>query len=242
LIESELFGHEKGAFTGAYNKKTGRFELADKGTIFLDEIGELPVNLQVKLLRVLQEGEFDRLGGIKTIKTDVRVIAATNRNLEKEVEKGDFREDLYYRLNVFPVFIPSLRERKEDIPLLINYFVKKYASKTGRQIQETSDKVIKSLTEYNWPGNVRELENIIERAIVLCIGKRLIYGDWIPENKVGSGAKILTMEENERNHILKALEATNWRISGEKGAAKLLDMKRTTLESRMKKLGINRSN
>ncbi len=240
LIESELFGHEKGAFTGAFNKKAGRFELADNGTIFLDEIGELPLNLQVKLLRVLQEGEFDRLGGTKTIKTNVRVIAATNRNLEKAVEKGDFREDLFYRLNVFPVFVPPLRERKEDIPLLVHYFVKKYASKTGRQIKETSEKVIKSLMEYNWPGNVRELENIIERAVVLCTGNRLISGDWIPENKVGLGTKIPTLEENERNHILKALESTNWRISGEKGAAKLLGMKRTTLESRMKKLGINR--
>ena len=241
LIESELFGHEKGAFTGAFNKKAGRFELADNGTIFLDEIGELPLNLQVKLLRVLQEGEFDRLGGTKTIKTDVRVIAATNRNLEKAVEKGDFREDLFYRLNVFPVFVPPLRERQEDIPLLVHYFVKKYASKTGRQINETSEKVIKSLMDYNWPGNVRELENIIERAVVLCSGNRLIFGDWIPENKVGLGTKIPTLEENERNHILKALESTNWRISGEKGAAKLLGMKRTTLESRMKKLGISRA-
>ncbi|MCF8363825.1 MAG: sigma 54-interacting transcriptional regulator [Prolixibacteraceae bacterium] len=240
LIESELFGHEKGAFTGAYHKKAGRFELANKGTIFLDEIGELPLNLQVKLLRVLQEGEFDRLGGTKTIKTDVRVIAATNRNLEKAVEKGDFREDLFYRLNVFPVFIPPLRERKEDIPLLVHFFIKKYASKTGRQIKETSEKVLKSLSEYHWPGNVRELENIIERAVVLCTGKRLIYGDWIPENKIGAGLNFQTLEENERAHILKALETTNWRISGEKGAAKLLDMKRTTLESRMKKLGINR--
>jgi len=242
LIESELFGHEKGAFTGAYNKKAGRFELANKGTLFLDEIGEIPLNLQVKLLRVLQEGEFDRLGGTKTVKTDVRVIAATNRNLEKAVEKGDFRQDLFYRLNVFPVSIPPLRDRKEDIPLLIKFFVKKYASKTGRKINETSEKVIKSLMDYNWPGNVRELENIIERAVVLCTGRRLVYGDWIPENKVGSGAKISTLEENERNHILNALEATNWRVSGEKGAANLLGMKRTTLESRMKKLGITRSN
>ena len=241
LIESELFGHEKGAFTGAYNKKAGRFELAHKGTIFLDEIGELPLNLQVKLLRVLQEGEFDRLGGTKTIKTDVRVIAATNRNLEKAVEKGDFREDLYYRLNVFPVFVPPLRERKEDIPLLVHYFVKKYASKTGRQIKETSEKVLKSLTEYNWPGNVRELENIIERAVVLCVGSRLISGNWIPENKIDTSNEILTLEENERNHIVKALEATNWRVSGQNGAAKLLNMNRTTLESRMKKLGISRS-
>ena len=240
LIESELFGHEKGAFTGAYNKKVGRFELADKGTIFLDEIGELPLNLQVKLLRVLQEGEFDRLGGIQTIKTDVRVIAATNRNLEEAIEKGDFREDLYYRLNVFPVFVPPLRERKEDILLLVHYFVKKYASKTGHQIRETSEKVLKSLTEYNWPGNVRELENIIERALVLCSGSRLVFGSWVPENKIGSSDEILTLEENERNHILKALETTNWRISGEKGAARLLGMKRTTLESRIKKLGISR--
>ncbi len=238
LIESELFGHEKGSFTGAYNKKAGRFELADKGTIFLDEIGELPLNLQVKLLRVLQEGEFDRLGGTKTIKVDVRVIAATNRNLEKAVEKGDFREDLYYRLNVFPVFVPPLRERKEDIPLLVNYFVKKYAAKTGRQIKETSEKVLNSLTEYNWPGNVRELENIIERAVVLCVGSRLVFGNWVPENKISSLEQIVSLEENERNHILKALEATNWRVSGENGAAKLLKMNRTTLESRMKKLAI----
>jgi PAS domain S-box-containing protein len=242
LIESELFGHEKGAFTGAYNKKAGRFELANKGTLFLDEIGEIPLNLQVKLLRVLQDGEFDRLGGTKTVKSDVRVIAATNRNLEKAVEKGDFRQDLFYRLNVFPVYIPPLRDRKEDIPLLIKFFVKKYASKTGRKINKTSEKVIKSLMDYNWPGNVRELENIIERAVVLCTGRRLVYGDWIPENKMGSGSKISTLEENERIHILKALDATNWRVSGEKGAAKLLGMKRTTLESRMKKLGITRSN
>jgi transcriptional regulator with GAF, ATPase, and Fis domain len=225
-IESELFGHEKGAFTGAYNKKAGRFELAHKGTIFLDEIGELPLNLQVKLLRVLQEGEFDRLGGTKTITTDVRVIAATNRNLEKAVENGDFREDLFYRLNVFPVFMPPLRERKEDIPLLVQYFVKKYNAKTGRQIKETSEKVIKSLMEYNWPGNVRELENIIERAVVLCIGSRLVSGNWVPENKINSTHKILTLEENERKHIIKALEATNWRVSGEKGAASLLNKNR----------------
>jgi len=241
LIESELFGHEKGSFTGAYTKKAGRFELANKGTIFLDEIGELPLNLQVKLLRVLQEGEFDRLGGTKTIKTDVRVIAATNRNLEKAVEKGDFREDLYYRLNVFPVFVPPLRERKEDIPLLVNYFVKKYAAKTGRQIKETSEKVIKSLSEYSWPGNVRELENIIERAVVLCVGSRLVFGNWIPENKINSLEQIVSLEENERNHILRALDAANWKVSGENGAAKMLDIKRTTLESRMKKLGIQRS-
>jgi len=240
LIESELFGHEKGAFTGAYNKKAGRFELAHKGTIFLDEIGELPLNLQVKLLRVLQEGEFDRLGGTKTITTDVRVIAATNRNLEKAVENGDFREDLYYRLNVFPVFVPPLRERKEDIPLLVHYFVKKYASKTGRQIKETSEKVLKSLTEYNWPGNVRELENIIERAVVLCAGTRLVPGSWIPENKINSFEQIVSLEENERNHIIKTLEATHWRVSGKNGAAKLLNMNRTTLESRIKKLGISR--
>lgn len=240
LVESELFGHEKGAFTGAYTKKAGRFELANKGTIFLDEIGELPLPLQVKLLRVLQEGEFDRLGGTKTIKTDVRVIAATNRNLEKAVEKGAFREDLYYRLNVFPVFVPPLRERKEDIPLLAHYFVKKYAAKTGRQIKETSEKVLKSLTDYSWPGNVRELENIIERAVVLCVGSRLVFGNWVPENKINSFGQVVSLEENERNHILLALDAANWKVSGENGAAKLLNIKRTTLESRMKKLGIQR--
>ncbi len=240
LIESELFGHEKGAFTGAYSKKIGRFELANKGTLFLDEIGELPINLQVKLLRVLQEGEFERLGNPTTIKTDVRIIAATNRNLEDAIEKGEFREDLYYRLNVFPVHIPPLRERKEDIPLLMNYFTKKFSKKTGKQVNEISQKVMDELLEYDWPGNIRELENIIERAVILCQGNKLVKGNWLPENKFIHNNAITTLAENERQHILKALEATNWRVSGDKGAAKILGIKRTTLEARMKKLGISK--
>ena len=240
MIESELFGHEKGAFTGAYTKKTGRFELAHQGTIFLDEIGEMPMNLQTKILRALQEGEFQRLGSSDTIHVDTRVIAATNRDLEKAVKNGEFREDLYYRLNVFPINVPPLRERKEDIPLLINHFIKKYAAKTGRQIKETSQKVMDRLMEYDWPGNIRELENVIERAIILSNNGRITIGSWIPENKKMVQNTILTLEENERQHILRALNATNWRVSGEKGAAKLLGMKRTTLEARMKKLGITR--
>jgi PAS domain S-box-containing protein len=240
IIESELFGHEKGAFTGAYTRKIGRFELADQGTIFLDEIGEMPMDLQTKILRVLQEGEFQRLGSSETIHVDTRVIAATNRDLEKAVINGEFREDLYYRLNVFPIQVPPLRERKEDIPLLINYFIKKYAAKTGRQIKETSQKVLDRLMEYDWPGNIRELENIIERAVILGNNGRITIGSWIPENKKMVQKTILTLEENERQHILRALKATNWRVSGEKGAARLLDMKRTTLEARMKKLGITR--
>lgn len=240
MIESELFGHEKGAFTGAYTKKIGRFELAHQGTLFLDEIGELPQNLQTKLLRVLQEGEFQRLGNPNTIKIDARVIAATNRNLQKAIRNGDFREDLYYRLNVFPIEVPPLRERKEDIPLLVRHFINKYSAKTGKQIKETSQKVMKQLIEYNWPGNIRELENIIERAVIICDGNRITMGSWIPENHTGEDKTLLTLEENERQHIIRALKTTNWRISGEKGAAKLLGMKRTTLQARMKKLGIER--
>jgi PAS domain S-box-containing protein len=240
MIESELFGHEKGAFTGAYTKKVGRFELAHKGTIFLDEIGELPLNLQTKLLRVLQEGEFQRLGKPETIKIDARVIAATNRNLEEAIRNGDFREDLYYRLNVFPIEVPPLRERKEDISLLVKHFINKFSAKTGKQIKETSQKVMDRLMEYNWPGNVRELENIIERAVVICDGSRITMGSWIPENHTNAANTLLTLEENERKHILRALKATNWKVSGEKGAARLLGMKRTTLQARMKKLGIER--
>jgi transcriptional regulator with GAF, ATPase, and Fis domain len=240
MIESELFGHEKGAFTGAYKLKVGRFELAHQGTIFLDEIGELPLNLQTKLLRVLQEGEFQRLGNPNTIKIDARVIAATNRDLQKAIRNGDFREDLYYRLNVFPIEVPPLRERKEDIPLLVRHFINKYSAKTGKQIKETSQKVMDRLMEYNWPGNIRELENIIERAVIICDGNRITMGGWIPENHNGADNTLLTLEENERQHIIRALKTTRWRISGEKGAARLLGMKRTTLQARMKKLGIER--
>ncbi len=239
LIESEFFGHEKGAFTGAICKKVGRFELADGGTIFLDEIGDLPLELQAKLLRVLQEGEFERVGGNETIKVDVRIIAATNRNLPREIEKGNFRDDLYFRLNVFPLVIPPLRQRKEDIPLLVNYFVKKYSAKTGKKIDNVPQNVLNALERYPWPGNVRELENIIERAVITSRNATLTLGDWLPHNETPSNApEVFTLDENERRHILQVLNKTNWRVSGDKGAAKILGINPKTLESRMKKLNI----
>ena len=241
LIESELFGHEKGAFTGAFARKIGRFELADGGSIFLDEIGEIPLELQPKLLRVLQEGEFERLGSTKTTKVNVRVIAASNRDLRLAIEKGEFREDLYYRLNVFPINLLPLRERKEDIPLLAQHFLLKHGTRIGNQISAITQKVMDALINYSWPGNVRELENIIERAVIITRGNNLDLGDSLPKNiGVLQKEKITTLEENERSYILKALEFTNWKISGERGAAKLLGIKRTTLESRMKKLNIQR--
>ena len=242
LIESELFGHERGAFTGAMDRKIGRFELADGGTIFLDEIGELPVELQAKLLRVLQEGEFERLGNPKTLKVNVRVIAATNRNLVEAIAKKEFREDLFYRLNVFQIVSPPLRNRKEDIPLLVKHFVKKYEGKMGREIKNIPDKVITELMQYDWPGNIRELENIIERALILSRVDTLEYGDWIPSAKKSdvNQTPLLTMEDVEREHILSILNRTNWKVSGEKGAAKILGLNATTLESRMKKLEIKR--
>lgn len=242
LIESELFGHEKGAFTGAMNRKRGRFELADKGTLFLDEIGEMPIELQAKLLRVLQEGEFERLGGTETLHVDARVIAATNRDLEKEVEKGNFRQDLYYRLNVFPIQCPPLRDRKEDIPLLVRHFCQKLESKVGKKITHIPQKVLDRLHEYHFPGNIRELENIIERAVILSRDGKLQIGDWIPQKrKKEVKESIPTLEQLNREHIIKALKMTNWRVSGEEGAAKLLGLKPTTLESRMKKMEIRRS-
>jgi transcriptional regulator with GAF, ATPase, and Fis domain len=246
LIESELFGHEKGAFTGALERKIGRFELADGGTIFLDEIGELPIELQAKLLRILQEGEFERLGNPKTFKVNVRVIAATNRNLQQAIEKKEFREDLFYRLNVFPVSTPPLRERKEDIPLLVKHFIHKYESRMGKKIKDVSPKVIEALMNYDWPGNIRELENLIERALILTFGDTLEQGDWLPMAKAtatnGETAKLAqrTMEEVEKDHIISTLKQTNWKVSGEKGAAKILGLNATTLEARMKKLGIVR--
>jgi PAS domain S-box-containing protein len=244
LIESELFGHERGAFTGAMEKKIGRFELADNGTIFLDEIGELPVALQSKLLRVLQEGEFERLGNPKTMKVDVRVIAATNRNLKEAIEKKEFREDLFYRLNVFQIVAPPLRERKEDIPLLVKHFVKKYSGKMGRDIKTIPEKVVKALMRYDWPGNVRELENKVERALILNHGSTLQYGDWIPtfdyDTSEGNGAPLVTMEEVEKAHIIRILERTKWKLSGKNGAAELLGLNPNTLYSRMKKLGIQK--
>ena len=242
IIESELFGHEKGAFTGAYARKIGRFELANRGTIFLDEIGDLPLDLQVKLLRVLQDGEFERLGNPNTIKVDIRIIAATNRDLEQAVENSTFREDLYYRLNVFPIRVPSLRERKEDIPFLVNHFIKKFCKKIGRKIEIIPQKVMDGLLTYDWPGNIRELENIIERAVIVCQGKRLETGDWLPQKCMPAGAAdITTLKEVERAHILKVLESTRWQVSGEKGAAKILGLNPQTLVSRMKKLGIRRN-
>lgn len=245
LIESELFGHEKGAFTGAMERKIGRFELADGGTIFLDEIGELPVELQSKLLRVLQEGEFERLGNPKTMKVNVRMIAATNRNLEQAIEKKEFREDLYYRLNVFPINCMPLRERKEDVPLLVKHFCQKHEGKIGRKINSVSPKAMDALMLYNWPGNIRELENVIERAMILSPTNTLDFGDWLPVSKNAasnnngkSGAQKL--DDVEKEHILEVLKSTHWKVSGEKGAAKILGLNPTTLEARMKKLGIKR--
>jgi len=243
LIESELFGHEKGAFTGALTKKMGRFELADKGTIFLDEIGELPLDLQSKLLRVLQEGEFERVGGTQTFKVSVRVIAATNRDLEQQSKQGHYRPDLYYRLNVFPIHLPALREREGDIPLLVQYFVRKFATNLGKKIDRIPERMMAALQLYQWPGNIRELEHVIERAVILSEGSELEPIEWLsqPGGKTGPG-KTLTLEEMERQHIVDVLDHTNWRVSGEKGAARILAINPTTLEARMKKLGITRVN
>lgn len=240
IIESELFGHEKGSFTGAFIRNIGRFELADGTTIFLDEICDLPITLQTKILRVLQEGEFERLGSSNTIKIDARVISATNRDLEKAMEDGRFREDLYYRLNVFPINIPPLRERKDDIPILVGHFVNKYNIKIGRQIERISQEIMDRLMAYHWPGNVRELENVIERAIVISRGSMLELGK-LPfrENVDFDKSDAITLEQVEKEHILKILELTKWRVSGKKGAAEILGINPQTLFSKMKKLGIN---
>ncbi len=243
LIESELFGHEKGAFTGAHQQKKGKFELAHKGTLFLDEIGEMPIELQPKLLRVLQEGEFQRVGGTQTIKVDVRVIAATNRNLEKLARKGEFREDLYYRLNVFPIHNIPLRERPEDIPLLIKYFVEKICKKLGKKVMEVPERMIKKLLQYPFPGNVRELENIIERAVIITEGKTLNLHASLKKRtfKKLNNKVFLSMEDMQKKHILKALKLSHGKVSGRGGAAELLKMNDKTLISRMKKLGIQKS-
>jgi transcriptional regulator with GAF, ATPase, and Fis domain len=243
LIESELFGHEKGAFTGAMDRKIGRFELADGGTIFLDELGELPIELQAKLLRVLQEGEFERLGNSKTLKVNVRVIAATNRNLQLAIERKEFREDLFYRLNVFPITCPPLRDRKEDIPLLVKHFLQKFEGKMVKKITTVPDRVMDALCAYHWPGNIRELENLIERAMILSPGNELSYGEWLPAVKNAGGnnhAPLQKLEEVEKNHITEVLKKLNWKVSGDNGAAKFLGLNPTTLEARMKKLGIKR--
>ncbi len=242
LIESELFGHEKGAFTGALAKKIGRFELADGGTIFLDEIGDLPLELQSKLLRVLQEGEFERLGNPHTVKVDVRVVAATNRDLKKEIEEGKFRQDLYYRLNVFPVTIPPLNRRINDIPLLARHFVDKYSRKTGRIINSIPNSVINSLKSYNWPGNVRELENVIERAVILSSDGKLQIDDSIPaiSGRPVTRPEGIKLKDVEKAHILSILEESNWIIDGPRGTAKKLGLAPSTLRDKMKRLGIMR--
>ena len=241
LIESELFGREKGAFTGAHAKQVGRFEVADGGTIFLDEIGEMPLELQAKLLRVLEEGEFERLGSPKTIKVNVRVIASTNRDLEAEVKNRRFREDLFYRLNVFPVSIPPLRMRAEDIPQLVSYFVDKYARKFGRKYETVPKSMMKALQEHPWPGNVRELEHVIERAVITSPGPVLRLVDRLEREAAGAGEEPLKgLEAMERDHILKVLQKTGWKIDGEGGAASILGLHPSTLRSRIKKLGIKR--
>jgi formate hydrogenlyase transcriptional activator len=263
LLESELFGHERGAFTGALNQKIGRFELADHGTLFLDEVGDLPMELQPKLLRVLQEHEFERLGSNRTIKVDVRVVAATNQDLAKQVADRTFRNDLYYRLNVFPIQIPALRERREDVPLLVRYFVQKFSSRLNKVVEYVPAEAMNALVNYSWPGNVRELENFIERAVLLSPGKELrvpvselLTDPGVPSSgppshyvvpsravdgdETPASASISTLEQAEREHILRALQQTQWRIGGPKGAAALLDMKRTTLQARMRKLNIRR--
>jgi transcriptional regulator with GAF, ATPase, and Fis domain len=242
LIESELFGREKGAFTGALARQPGRFEIADGSTIFLDEVGELPLELQPKLLRVLQEGEFERLGGAKTIKVDVRIIAATNRRLEQAVKEGRFREDLFYRLNVFPIEVPPLRDRREDIPLLSWTFVKEFSNSMGKPVAEIADESMAALQAYHWPGNIRELRNIIERAMILNQGSTLsIKLAHTVLRPVAVTAMAGSLDEAERTIILQALEQCNWRIRGSTGAAALLDVKPTTLESRIKKLELQQN-
>jgi transcriptional regulator with GAF, ATPase, and Fis domain len=238
LIESELFGHEKGAFTGAEKQRVGRFELANGATLFLDEIGELPLELQPKLLRVLQEGEFERLGGSRTLRVDVRIIAATNRNLEKEVEKGRFRSDLWYRLNSFPISIPPLRERLEDIPLFVNHFVNQYCTKIGKRFDKVPKKTIQKLTRYSWPGNIRELENIISRAVITSEPGNLRVQ--VPESAQICVSSHKTFKEMEKTFILETLEDTGWKIEGQRGAAKSLGLKPSTLRNRMKRLDIRR--
>jgi formate hydrogenlyase transcriptional activator len=257
LLEAELFGHERGAFTGAINQKIGRFELADRGTLFLDEIGDIPLELQPKLLRVLQEQEFERLGSNRTQRVDVRVVAATNQDLSRLVADREFRSDLYYRLNVFPIQIPPLRERREDVPLLVRYFVQNFSRRLNKTVEYVPADAMDALVNYGWPGNIRELENLIERAVLLSPGRELrvplselksatlssngnVSADLALFSPSPSSIPIATLEEAERQHILRALRQTEWRIAGPKGAAAILAMKRTTLQARMRKLGIRR--
>jgi transcriptional regulator with GAF, ATPase, and Fis domain len=240
LLESELFGHERGAFTGSVARKIGRFELADKGTLFLDEVGEIPLELQVKLLRVLQEQEFERLGSTQTLRVNVRMVAATNRNLAEMVSEGEFRNDLYFRLNVFPITIPPLRERREDIPLLAEYFLSQYCSRMGKQIDTIPASTMNQLEQYSWPGNIRELQNFMERAVILTSGTtlRAPLDDLRGLGEVEPPA--VTLHQAESIHILKTLRETNWVLGGPRGAAMRLGLKRTTLISKMRKLGLSR--
>ena len=253
LIESELFGHEKGAFTGALTRQIGRFEQADGSTLFLDEIGELPLEVQVKLLRVLQFGQFERVGSTRTLSADVRIIAASNRDLEKMVREGRFREDLFYRLNVFPIRLPPLRERPEEIPLLVRAFVKEFCRTMGKTIDSIPRATMEALKRHRWPGNIRELRNVIERAMIVTQGPALhvelpslscATALTVFQSPKGQGeeapANGVTLDEMQRRHILAVLQKTSWRVSGKKGAAAILGLKPTTLESRMAKLGIKR--
>jgi formate hydrogenlyase transcriptional activator len=243
LLESELFGHERGAFTGAIAQKIGRFELADKGTLFLDEVGDIPAGLQPKLLRVLQEQEFERLGSTRTHQVDVRLVAATNRNLVEMVKRNQFRSDLYYRLNVFPIPLPPLRARREDIPALVEHFVDIYARRMDKQIDQISPQTMSELTSYEWPGNIRELQNFIERSVILSSGNVLCPP--LASLRVATETESLeavTLEDAERDHIRKILEQTRWVVAGPNGAAARLGIKRSTLYFRMQKLGISRAN
>ncbi len=241
LIESELFGRERGAFTGAHATQVGRFELANRGTILLDEVGELPLELQPKLLRVLQSGQLERLGSPRTIDVDVRIIAATNRDLLDEARQGRFRRDLYYRLNVFPLTLPSLRDRRDDIPLLVRHLVERHSRALKKRIDTVPPAVVHALESYDWPGNIRELENVIQRAIILSSGHSLELKDaWLPCTETTAAAGGTTLVEVERRHIMHILDACRWRIEGPGGAAQLLALKSSTLRSRMLKLGIAR--
>ncbi len=242
-MESELFGHERGAFTGAIAQKIGRFELADKGTLFLDEVGDIPLALQPKLLRVLQEQEFERLGGTRTHQVDVRLVAATHRNLVEMAKRNEFRSDLYYRLNVFPVPLPPLRARCEDIPALVEHFVEIYARRMGKEIEHILPETMSALISYQWPGNIRELQNFIERSVILTSGN--VLDPPLASLKSAPEAESLgaiTLEDAERDHIRKTLERTRWVVAGPNGAAARLGIKRSTLYFRMQKLGISRSN
>ena len=242
LLESELFGHERGAFTGAIAQKIGRFELADKGTLFLDEVGDIPAGLQPKLLRVLQEQEFERLGSARTHQVDVRLVAATNRNLADMVKRNEFRSDLYYRLNVFPIPLPPLRRRREDIPALAEHFVSTYALRMGKQIDQIPRETMAEITSYPWPGNIRELQNFIERSVILTCGNVLQCPlETLKSASAAERVEAITLEDVERDHICKILEETRWVVAGPNGAAARLGIKRSTLYFRMQKLGISRA-